>query len=215
MRDNVTKKWLLWIYLLVFIVFLGAAFYFRLFLFANLILPAAQFFWLIYRVFASVNQRVYWALLVGLVIFLTYRILFSMPKETRDKYDVEANKPEGREQFWLETISKTIKNEEGARELLHRQLGQILRSASNLRIATNRDNPQTDLSNLRASLPPKLFSLLLDESLEDNKRFLVQRWWDRKRSAKITCKDIEATITMMEDYLEIKHENEPRRNNLI
>ena len=121
----------------------------------------------------------------------------------------------GREQFWLETISKAIKNGEGARELLHRQFGQLFRFASNLPIATVGDDPQTALSNLQASLPPKLFSLLLDDSLEDNKRFFVQRWWDGKRSAKITRKDIEATITMMEDYLEIKHEDEPHRNNLI
>ena len=215
MRDDATKKWLTWIYILVFIVFLGTAIYFRSFLFPNLILPVAQFFWAIYRVFVSVNQRVYWVLLVGFVIFLAYRILFSIPKEAQDKYLAEAEKPVRREQFWLETISKAVKNKEGARELLHRQFGQLFRSVSNLHIATNGEDPQIALSNLQASLPPKLLSLLSDGSHEDKKRFPVQRWWTRKRSAKLARKEIEATITMMEDYLEIKHEDEPHRNNLI
>ena len=215
MRDDTTKKWLTWIYILVFIVFLGAAFYFRSFLFANLILPVAQFFWAIYRVFASVNQGVYWVLLVGLVIFLAYRILFSIPKEAQDKYLAEAEKAVGREQFWEEAISKAIKNEEGAREFLHRQFGQLFRSASNLGIAANGEDPQIALSNLQSSLPPKLLSLLLDGSNEDKKRFPFQRWRNRRRSAKIARNEIEATITIMEDYLEIEHENEPHRNNLI
>lgn len=211
------KKRLFRTYILISVLILGSGICFRSFLFPNVILPMAQFFWAIYRVFASVNQRVYWLLLVGMVLYLAYRVIFSIPKETQDKYLTELDKPKGREQFWLETISNAIENGEDSREFLRRQLGQLFLSASNLSALSKNGGVEKALLNVQPPLSSNLLSLFKESANEDKKRFhsagfaFVRRmfqglWWSRRRMAEASYKEIDTVLRSMEKYLEIDHE---------
>jgi hypothetical protein len=214
----VIKKWLFWIYILSFVFILGSAIYFWSLVFPNVILPTAQFFWAIYRIFASVNQRVYWVILVGIIVLLAYRVIFSIPKDIQDKYVTELDKPVRREQFWLETISNAIKNGEGSRIFLRRQLGQLFLSASNLNALSKTEDIEIALLNLQPPLPTNLLLLFKKGGDGHEKRlhtvdFTFARhifdgmWWRRKRMAEVTYKNIDAILQSMEEYLEIDHEN--------
>lgn len=215
------KKQLFWIYILIFLLILVSAVYFRSFIFPYVISPVAQFLWAIYRIFASVHQRVYWLLLVGLIILLAYRVIFSIPRDFQDKYLSELSKPIGREQFWLKVISRAIKQGEDSHEFLRRQLGQLFLSASNLSALTKTGAIEKSLRNAQPPLPTNLLSLFRESYGGDEKRsirvdFAFARhvfqgiWWRRKRMAKARYKEIDTILKSMENYLEIDHENESR-----
>jgi hypothetical protein len=213
----VLKKRLFWIYFLTIFFILGFTIYFRTFIYSYAILPFAQFFWAIFRMFAGLNQKVYWYLLVVLIIFLTYRIIYSLPKSTQDKYSNELNTSKSREQFWLKTISSAIDNREGSREYLRWQLAQLFLSASNLSPLAKVENPKILLMGVQPPLPTKLLSLFQECDDEYKKRFpgvdlvFAFMWWKKYQSRDAACNEINEILQSMEDYLEIDYENEPSR----
>lgn len=216
------KRRSFWIYILLSFFILASALYFRAFVSLYFISPLAQFFWAVYRLFASVHQKVYWFLLVGLIVFLAYRIIFFASKEPENRDTDELDKPKRREQFWVKTISNAINNEGDAREFLRRQLGKLFLSACNLNVQTETGGVETVLLNMQPPLPIKLLSLINPSDGEHAKhaesvnfafaRHMFQLlWWRKKQMREAIYKDIAETIQSMEDYLEIDHENEPSR----
>lgn len=213
------KQWS-WIYLLLLCLIIGSAFYFRAFLYFYVISPFAQFSWAIYRIFASLDQEVYWFLLIGLIIFFGYRSIYSIPAGTQDKYAAALNSQKNREHFWLKAISTAIENGEGSREFLRRQFGQLFLSASNLSMRAKDDDTKTLLLSVQPPLPTELLSLFQESDRESKKRFrgvdsafdkyvLQNMWWKKRQARAANYKEVNEILQSMEIYLEIDHENEP------
>lgn len=210
-----------WIYILLTFFILASAVYFHAFVYLYLISPLAKLFWVVYRLFASIHQRVYWFLLVGLIVFLAYRIVFFVSKEPVDKDTEGLDKPKRREQFWVKTISNAINNEDDSREFLRRQLGQLFLSASNLRAQFRMDEAETILLNVQPPLPTKLLFLLNQSEGEPvrtkgvdftfARRVFQSLGWRKARMRKVIYNDIAEILQSMEDYLEIDHEKESSR----
>lgn len=102
--------------LLVLISIAGIAIGFRSFIMANIIEPIAVLCWALWRIIASVNQSIYWLLLIVICLVLVFRLV---PVENDNRpnptYTYRYKSP-NRVQYWQTLIHESILGrEEGER----------------------------------------------------------------------------------------------------
>lgn len=117
---------------LIFILLVFSIVFFRSFLMVYIIKPIALLCWAIWRIIASVNQNIYWVILIALcIIFIVRMIPFEDGKPSKPSY-VYSYKPPTRAEYWRNLIIDSVlgKNEneklrKNMKELLIKVISQI------------------------------------------------------------------------------------------
>jgi hypothetical protein len=123
MKFLVKRRWRLLILGAALILILVS----RSFLYANFVQPIALFLWAAWRVMASVNQNVYWALLLaGGMLPLIWMMFSTKGPVARSAYDQEPLPP-GRVEQW-ELLLAGAKGSQKERERFHEEWDRLLQS---------------------------------------------------------------------------------------
>ena len=198
------------------------AFTFRVFLLENVVRPIALIFWLFWRVLQSIDQRVFWSVLLFAALMFAFirlsaQALGEIPPPPVQHYNaILAN---------IEILRNSIRmtserGEEGLQvNLLKQNLVDMLVS---LYTASQPDRPHwqvlEDLKAGRIPLPDSIHAFLFPPkvvlarpSLRQTLRRLWQapaRWADRRsgRAAAAYMHSLDEVLTYMETSLEIAHD---------
>ena len=93
-------------FLLLFLgLILALGVIFRTFILADIIEPVALMFWAFWRLLSSVDQNVYWVLLVFLCLILAIRTLPPEPEIHPEASYIDRQKNIGRVGFWRSKIT--------------------------------------------------------------------------------------------------------------
>lgn len=121
------KRYILPVLVLIFLT--GSAVVFRSFFMANIIEPIAVLFWGIWRIIASVNQSIYWTVLIILCLSLVLRLI---PMETDSQpnpaYTYKTKSP-NRVEYWQTLINESVLGREEG-EQLRVNLENLLKSVN-------------------------------------------------------------------------------------
>lgn len=201
--------------LLGFSILLGILFHD--FIFVNMIKPVALAFWTFRRVLLSVNQKIYWGLLIFIALIMVY---FRLPKPSiEEELDVPTNPNATMREInsWRMSISLTS-NEIEKFNSLKQDLGWMLASL----LASNQPEKAQwkiydAMKGRQIPLPQPVYDFLFpDESFIDKRSFkqflltirkipgtLVRRWTGRELAE--YYQSIETVLTFMESLKETNH----------
>jgi hypothetical protein len=192
--------------LLVLISLAGIAVGFRSFFMANIIEPIAVLFWAFWRIIASVNQSIYWSILILICLILVLRLI---PIENDNLPNPVYNyryKPSSRVKYWQTLIDESILGkEEGKR--LRVNLENLFKSANAESGRTDSKDSDEANANGQRQLSLRAKRFLFPQKRTDGafdikslipKRF--QRW-----SGKFVPQDTTA-ITEILEYMETEME---------
>lgn len=195
--------------LVMLALLLGAVVIFpRLFL-AYLLTPVAAMLWAGWRVVASVDQRVYWLLLIVLCALLSLRVFASREQEQGTPSHGHSPKRPSRVQRWQELFQAAERSQKGE-QALQASLRMLLAST----IAQPGVPPTNDLSAAlkarRISLPAAVETYLAMETKTASGSALsrikhrMRRWfWGRRVGDDATIRE---AIRWMEEMMEIPHD---------
>jgi len=179
------------------LVLLGLAFWNRTFFITCVIEPIARIFWLIYRTLLSVDQEIYWVLLILSALSLTIHMV---PDRTEPsirsayQYTVQEN---DRVAYW-ETLLKAAQKSERDQLALRRNLEALQRSI-NAQDSENDDE--------RILMPP--FKIGFQQRIQVVWRSLVLPRMSRRKGALQATeleKSVDGILKSMETRLEIHHD---------
>jgi hypothetical protein len=112
---------------LILIFLMSLAIGFRSFLMANFIEPVAYLCWAIWRVVASVNQNIYWAILIVICSILMLRLLPTGKDNTAGSAYHYTYTPPNRVEYW-KTLLHKAELDQGEAENLRENLRRLLAS---------------------------------------------------------------------------------------
>jgi hypothetical protein len=211
-----------------FILFLGLVFW--QFLLANLILPVATVFWLLLRIFVlSIDQQIYWWLLISLVLFLAIFRVYSRPETVQPYQPLDSNQTLDSVHHWRNAIlsnaregreSNTLKRDlmwlltsmysTGQQSYAHYEIKEALEqrqiplpeSVFGFLFSSEPEKPRpTFFQN-----PVRTFKQILQSiRLETNKK--IRRWSGHEAAE--YYRGIDEVLTFMETTLEINHDDDP------
>jgi hypothetical protein len=186
---------------------------FRSFLMAYLIEPAALFFWVVWRIAASVDQNVYWALLIVLGFFPIIRLLQSASNLTHGSTYQQETPPRGRVEHWRKQIEEGATGRRGHDSLRKslRALSSDLLAQSGIEMAPDRGGAGNPL---HTPINARVFQLLWDNGaaaggFQASVSSRASRWFRNLASA-LRRPDygwVDETLTWMETELDIHDEN--------
>jgi hypothetical protein len=225
---STNKRWLLFILIIGFLVFLGLVFW--EFILTNLILPVAAVAWLFLRIFVlSISQQAYWELIIfGAVAFAIVRLFRGLnTTEVVRPRDINATLDTIRR--WRNSIQANIM-ETGERHPLKRDLTWLLASTYLPgRQGSASYEIKEAMQQQEIPLPHSVYTFLFDyEPVEPRPPFtrhpiqffawiLVRfrraiKIWIRKRTGRQAAEyfqGIDEVLSLMEDSLEIRHDDDP------
>lgn len=112
---------------LILIFLMGLAIGFRSFLMVNIIEPVAYLCWAIWRAAASVNQNIYWGILIVICSILMIRLIPSEKDDTVSSAYHYAYKSPNRVEYWNSSIQNAVLGRDEA-EHLRENLKRLLES---------------------------------------------------------------------------------------
>lgn len=179
------------ILLLGLIVFLLRSFFYK-----NLVEPIIYFIWLIIRILLSINQEVFWVILILLVTFVG---LLIFPKEQQNKIRssyLYSNKVENRVTYWKGKFQSADKDTYG-RESLQQNLEDLVISNTNLH--GNMNGSEICKPNLKAK--PWYLFLVKGLSLFKSKSQMSDSFSDSELE-----RNLNQILDSMESQLEMQNE---------
>ena len=197
-------------------LFLGVVF--RAFIFANLVVPIALVFWLLWRVVLSVHQALYWGLLlVGAGGLAAYR-LAQITAAIEDTSLLPAPDTILRSIGYWRTSLLANNNEGEPSMTLRRELGRLVVSIYTSKHPEARGFDQFEALRLRqVALPDSVYTFLFEEDSPAARRTWkrrlqrlaqtparwMRRWTGRDKAE--YYQSIEEMLTFMEALVETKH----------
>lgn len=201
---------------LILIVLAGLIIGFRSFLMDYIIQPISLLSWLIWRFIASVNQSVYWIVLIVICIFLVVRLATSGRKDSPSLAYGPTYKPPNRVEHWQTLIDEAVLGR-AEREHLRDNLQMLLMTVTQDEFPDT-TNSEDIFERGVASLPPAARHYLFPsdskygmffQNEQRNSIAFVPRWlrrWGRKyMNQKHTM--IDEIASWMEAELEIHDGN--------
>ena len=215
---KLTRRTLLIILLLGLV--LPAGVLFRAFLLDNFVRPVALVLWLIWRVLLSIDQKIYWSLLIFTALFYIFIHLARRLAENQTTAPPpDSNLTLDTVDFWRTSIGLT--SDENVRvNILKQNLGEMLASmyASRQNEASHWEVYEA-LQQGKIPLPEHIYSFLFPPKPLEGKRTFRQilqtirqapgRWvrqWTGSAAADYH-RSIEEVLTFMESSMEIKHDD--------
>jgi hypothetical protein len=201
---------------LILLLFLSLALGFRSFLMANIVEPIALFFWAAWRVVSSVDQAIYWIVLIVFCLIPVFRFAVSgKDVNPRSAYNHETL-PLNRVEHWQRLIKDTPLGRD-ERETLRASMKELLISVTAQLDRTDSTLMDQMITNAPVSLPLKARLFLFPQAGKGgiiaairqlNIPSLLPRWL--RRWARIFHHQdntwIDETLGWLENELEIHYE---------
>jgi hypothetical protein len=199
---------------------------FRSFL-ANLILPVATVFWLLLRILVlSIDQQVYWWLLISLVIFIAIFRVVSRPETVQPYQPLDSNQLLDSVHHWRTSILANAK-EGGENNTLRRDLMWLLTSMySSRKQGSAHYEIKEALEQHQILYPETIHAFLFSNAGKSRQNFLhnpvripgpsihqtgnpkkIRRWSGREAAEYYRA--IDEVLAFMETTLEIKYDDDP------
>jgi len=201
----------------IIVLFVTLIVSFRSFLLANLIEPFALLLWALWQVVSSVDQHIYWIVLIAICSILVIRIFPSTNESSREAAYNHRDRPLSRVDYWQSLIKNATLGNDG-NQRLHDNLKNLLTT-----VVTQDGQPEPTqleegIAKGKTPLPPTVKSFLFPPNRTRKKfpigwqlnlPFLGPRWL-RRWANKFIHQDytmIDETLRWMEIELEINDEN--------
>jgi hypothetical protein len=222
-----TQRSLFFVLLAGLLLFLGLVF--QPFLVDYILLPVAMVVWLWLRIFVlSIDQQVYWWLLIALIAVLAIPRLFQRPVTFREDSQPDSNPTLKHVRNWRTTILFS-RSDRGERPAFRRDLVELLTTMySTRREESTHFETEIALRERQIPLPEPIRLFLFPDPLappahffEHPIQFLQETWrsvrqvperWIRRWSGREEVEyyqAIDQVLTLMETTLEITHDREP------
>lgn len=187
---------------LIIIVFLPVVLIatFRVFLLPYVIEPIALLFWAIWRIISSVDQNIYWFLLIMTCTILVFRIIPSMGEETPNPVYSSRKKSLDRVEHWQKLIKEAALGKDENRRL-HESLETLLKTVA----------AQEGVSETTA-MKEIIIKGNTSVSLSTHRTLFFGPRWFRQWESKFLPQNrtlIDETLRWMEIELELNHDSEP------
>lgn len=138
---------------------MGLAISFRSFLMINIIEPIAILLWAFWRIITSVNQNIYWAILV---IFCSALMIYLVPAGDSNSLSPAYNymqRSQGRVEYWQSLFTNALMEKDGVGNL-HSNLKELLISIIDQEERSSPMNSERLISLGQAPLPISVHSFL-------------------------------------------------------
>lgn len=209
-----THKALVITFFLVFIIIL--VIFFRPFLQTNIVEPLVLIIWLIFRVIASVDQKIYWGILVFLSCYLIIRNFVVKTESTTGFAKTLPKEPVRGVEFWRLAFESAA-YEKGNLHLLRQNMKDLLVSAVMQKEHLNKAQAQTALDEKQLPIPDSVYAFIYPpKNSGDSWKEKINSWtkkhipaalrrWN-SGAAREHYQSIEEVLQWMETYLEMKNE---------
>lgn len=203
--------------LLGFSLLLGVLF--RSFILDNFVRPVALVFWLIWRILLSVNQQIYWGLLIASALVYTFFRLAQGLVDIKPTPPSDSNLTLYNVDYWRTSIQLTADKNEKV-NILKQNLGEMLTAMYTSRQS---EAPHWEvyeaLRQRQIPLPDHIYAFLFPAKPLGGRRSFQQvlqtiwqalRKWARRwkgRDVAEYYQSIEEVLTFMESSMEIKHDD--------
>ena len=194
------------------------AFLFRAFLLENLIRPLALVFWMVWSVILSVDQKIYWGLLIAVAsIYAFTRLIRLGAADPGPDLSTGAYHTPAAIDFWRTFILVT-NNEKAQVNLLKQNLVEML---ARMYTASQPETPYwliyEALQSRQIPLPEHIYTFLFPPDPMSGRSALWKFWyalrslpaeWARRWSGRATAEyyqSLDEVLTFMESSLEINH----------
>lgn len=182
----------------------------RDFLLANLVQPVALLFWAIWRVAASVDQQVYWALVIAVGFMIMGQLFVPRNRHGRRSAYAHESLPPTRFEHWRRLIDQAADGWE-ERERLRLAMAKLLQTVVGQEHGFE-INLLDERSSERPWSPPKVVRELLTPNLRPARQPMLEfvPRWIRRRIGQIRHTEdrwIQETIAWMESEMDINHGN--------
>jgi hypothetical protein len=205
------KNILLGILILLLILF---AYVFRTFLLVNIIEPAAFVLWAAWRVLQSINQNVYWQILIWGSVFLLIRFL-PTKKASQTAYQHRNNNKEiGGSLYWHHLLLEAQFSME-KRNFLRFELKSMLINTLALQQQVSRETVQTKFNQKQYAFPDFVYQYLCTDG-SGWKAALQNQWltivsyfpaWLQQSITNTFITQTRQTINWMQTHMESGYEN--------
>lgn len=173
---------------------------FRVFLLPYVIAPIALLFWAFWRVISSVDQTIYWILLIVTCALLVLRIIPSVREETPNPAYNAKKKSLNRVEHWQKLMKDAALGKDESKRLCE--------SLEALLVNVAAQEEQSETTAIKDAIAEAKFPLALSKQ----RSLLFGPRWFRPWVSKFFPQDytlIDETLRWMESELELNHDNEP------
>jgi len=201
-------------FFLVFVIIL--VIFFRPFLQTNIVEPLVLVIWLIFRVIASVDQKIYWGILVFLSCYLIIRNFVVKTESSTGFAKTLPKEPVRGVEFWRSAFESATYEKENF-HLLRQNMKDLLVSAVMQKEHLTNTQAQTALDDKQLPLPDSVYAFIYPPKSSGNswgKNFnswvaqhipvALRRW--NSGAAREHYQSINEVLQWMETYLEMKNE---------
>jgi hypothetical protein len=173
---------------------------FRAFLLPYIIEPIALLFWAFWRVISSVDQNIYWILLIVICAILVFRIIPSIRDGTPNPAYNGRKKSLNQVEHWQKLIKEAALGKDESR--------RFRESLETLLVTVAAQEEQSETTAIKEAISEGRNPL----SFPTQRILLFGPRWFRGWANKFLPQDytlIDETLRWMEIELELKHDNEP------
>lgn len=191
------------------------AYVFRTFIQVNIVEPAAFVLWAVWRALQSVNQNVYWQILIWGSVFLLIRFLPGK-KSSQTAYQHKNNSKEiGGSLYWHHLLLEAQFSME-KRDFLRFELKSMLINTLALQQQVNRATVQTKFEQREYAFPDFVYQYLYVEDASGWKIALQNQWlgiasyfpaWLQQSITNTFITQTRQTINWMQTQMESGYEN--------
>lgn len=202
---------------LILLLLVGLFIGFRSFLMSYIIEPIALLFWAVWRIISSVDQNLYWIVLIVICAILVIRMIPSEKEGSPSPSYLYTYKPPNRVEYWQTIIDESNLGKHKS-EYLRNRIKELTMTV----ISQVEQPATTELDEIVAagipSLPLEARQYLFPSNGEDgissikddqlNRTIGIPRWLRRWRSKYLHQNNamLDEVLTWMETELEINHE---------
>lgn len=201
---------------LILIILVSLAIGFRAFLMANIIEPVAYLCWAIWRAVASVNQNIYWVILIIICSIIMIRFIPSGKDDPAGSAYRYTYKSPNRVEFWNTLIQNAMLGKEeaeslrdGLKKLFVSALSQVERSnGRDLEERVEAGNVSLSESTRQYLFPPKAQDKIKSASRLHGIMSLAPGWFQRwvVKFTRQETASIDEILKYMETELEISRD---------
>ena len=188
------------------ILLLGVVIAYRAYLIEYIIEPIALLLWLLWRIIASIDQKIYWLVLIIIIGVMVLRINSGWRRKTENKKYRYAYRLPSRLAHWQSLVEVGISSRAGEEELRN-GLRDLVVDILIQREKGDQENPQGQTEKRFASLPPLIQAYLFPNIGENDESAWPQnrKSWQKRflNRGKKDNAHIQATLEWMENELEI------------
>lgn len=164
----------LYLYLSLLGILLALLVIFRSVFLALIVEPLALAFWAAWRILSSVNQEIYWGMLIAAAGWLTIRMLPMHPARYRKTYQADRPDASPRLTYW-QSLLRGSSRKADQRQLLHQNLKTLLAATVALEEKARTAEVQEALDAGRIALPASV-QAFLSAGQQEKQRPRLLRW---------------------------------------